>query len=76
MQLEEQRRAIEYQKKKMETVSARQRLKLGKAAFLNIVKKVISAYGFIFFSSSSSCQVPSSFLMKRYRLSIGSASAF
>ncbi|XP_039856047.1 calmodulin-regulated spectrin-associated protein 1a isoform X5 [Simochromis diagramma] len=39
MQLEEQRRAIEYQKKKMETVSARQRLKLGKAAFLNIVKK-------------------------------------
>ncbi|XP_070780336.1 calmodulin-regulated spectrin-associated protein 1a [Enoplosus armatus] len=39
MQLEEQRRAIEYQKKKMETISARQRLKLGKAAFLNIVKK-------------------------------------
>uniref|UniRef100_A0A3B3BT71 Calmodulin regulated spectrin associated protein 1 n=1 Tax=Oryzias melastigma TaxID=30732 RepID=A0A3B3BT71_ORYME len=39
MQLEEQRRAIEYQKKKMETFSARQRLKLGKAAFLNIVKK-------------------------------------
>ncbi|XP_034402638.1 calmodulin-regulated spectrin-associated protein 1-B-like [Cyclopterus lumpus] len=39
MQLEEQRRAIEYQKKKMETLSARQRLKLGKAAFLNIVKK-------------------------------------
>lgn len=39
MQLEEQRRAIEFQKKKMETVSARQRLKLGKAAFLNIVKK-------------------------------------
>ncbi|XP_029371273.1 calmodulin-regulated spectrin-associated protein 1a isoform X2 [Echeneis naucrates] len=39
MQLEEQRRAIEYQKKKVETLSARQRLKLGKAAFLNIVKK-------------------------------------
>ncbi|XP_058473097.1 calmodulin-regulated spectrin-associated protein 1a isoform X1 [Solea solea] len=39
MQLEEQRRAIEYQKKKMETLSAHQRLKLGKAAFLNIVKK-------------------------------------
>ncbi|XP_053704528.1 calmodulin-regulated spectrin-associated protein 1-B-like isoform X1 [Synchiropus splendidus] len=39
MQLEEQRRAIEFQKKKMETLSARQRLKLGKAAFLNIVKK-------------------------------------
>uniref|UniRef100_A0A671WHU2 Calmodulin regulated spectrin-associated protein 1a n=1 Tax=Sparus aurata TaxID=8175 RepID=A0A671WHU2_SPAAU len=39
MQLEERRRAIEYQKKKMETLSARQRLKLGKAAFLNIVKK-------------------------------------
>nr|XP_020476829.1 calmodulin-regulated spectrin-associated protein 1-B-like isoform X3 [Monopterus albus] len=39
MQLEEQRRAIEYQKKKTETQSARQRLKLGKAAFLNIVKK-------------------------------------
>ncbi|KAM9307092.1 calmodulin-regulated spectrin-associated protein 1a [Pholidichthys leucotaenia] len=39
MQLEEQRRAIEYQKKKMETLSAKQRLKLGKAAFLNIVKK-------------------------------------
>uniref|UniRef100_A0A672HSM5 Calmodulin regulated spectrin-associated protein 1a n=1 Tax=Salarias fasciatus TaxID=181472 RepID=A0A672HSM5_SALFA len=39
MRLEEQRRAIEYQKKKMETLSARQRLKLGKAAFLNIVKK-------------------------------------
>ncbi|XP_041826495.1 calmodulin-regulated spectrin-associated protein 1-B-like isoform X2 [Melanotaenia boesemani] len=39
MKLEEQRRAIEYQKKKMETLSARQRLKLGKAAFFNIVKK-------------------------------------
>lgn len=39
MQLEEQRRAIEHQKKKIETLSARQRLKLGKAAFLNIVKK-------------------------------------
>ncbi|XP_075869978.1 calmodulin-regulated spectrin-associated protein 1a [Nelusetta ayraudi] len=39
MQLEEQRRAIEHQKKKVETLSARQRLKLGKAAFLNIVKK-------------------------------------
>ncbi|KAM8828823.1 calmodulin-regulated spectrin-associated protein 1-B-like isoform 2-T4 [Spinachia spinachia] len=39
MRLEEQRRAIEYQKKKMEALSARQRLKLGKAAFLNIVKK-------------------------------------
>ncbi|XP_037835310.1 calmodulin-regulated spectrin-associated protein 1a isoform X3 [Kryptolebias marmoratus] len=39
MQLEEQRCAIEYQKKKMEALSARQRLKLGKAAFLNIVKK-------------------------------------
>ncbi|XP_034047794.1 calmodulin-regulated spectrin-associated protein 1a isoform X2 [Thalassophryne amazonica] len=39
MQLEEQRRAIEYQKKKMEALSARQRLKLGKAAFFNIVKK-------------------------------------
>ncbi|XP_029920852.1 calmodulin-regulated spectrin-associated protein 1a isoform X3 [Myripristis murdjan] len=39
MKLEEQRRAIEHQKKKMETLSARQRLKLGKAAFLNIVKK-------------------------------------
>lgn len=38
MQLEEQRRAIEYQKKKLEALSARQRLKLGKAAFLNIVK--------------------------------------
>ncbi|XP_077478915.1 calmodulin-regulated spectrin-associated protein 1-like isoform X1 [Stigmatopora argus] len=39
MQLEEQRRAIEHQKMKMETLSARQRLKLGKAAFWNIVKK-------------------------------------
>uniref|UniRef100_A0A8K9WPM8 Calmodulin regulated spectrin-associated protein 1a n=1 Tax=Oncorhynchus mykiss TaxID=8022 RepID=A0A8K9WPM8_ONCMY len=39
MQLEEQRRAIEHQKKKMETISACQRLKLGKAAFLDIVKK-------------------------------------
>nr|XP_046225646.1 LOW QUALITY PROTEIN: calmodulin-regulated spectrin-associated protein 1-B-like [Oncorhynchus gorbuscha] len=39
MQLEEQRRSIEHQKKKMETISACQRLKLGKAAFLNIVKK-------------------------------------
>ncbi|XP_014899082.1 calmodulin-regulated spectrin-associated protein 1a isoform X2 [Poecilia latipinna] len=38
MQLEEQRRAIEYQKKKMEALNAKQRLKLGKAAFLNIVK--------------------------------------
>ncbi|XP_076853862.1 calmodulin-regulated spectrin-associated protein 1-B isoform X3 [Brachyhypopomus gauderio] len=39
MQLEEKRRAIETQKKKMEVLSARQRLKLGKAAFLHIVKK-------------------------------------
>ncbi|XP_055010146.1 calmodulin-regulated spectrin-associated protein 1a [Boleophthalmus pectinirostris] len=39
MQLEERRHAIECQKKKMETLSAQQRLKLGKAAFLNIVKK-------------------------------------
>ncbi|XP_063000836.1 calmodulin-regulated spectrin-associated protein 1 isoform X2 [Elgaria multicarinata webbii] len=39
MQLEEKRRAIEAQKKKMETLSARQRLKLGKAAFLHVVKK-------------------------------------
>ncbi|XP_035385819.1 calmodulin-regulated spectrin-associated protein 1-B isoform X9 [Electrophorus electricus] len=39
MQLEEKRRAIETQKKKMEVLCARQRLKLGKAAFLHIVKK-------------------------------------
>lgn len=39
MQLEEKRRAIEAQKKKMESLSARQRLKLGKAAFLRVVKK-------------------------------------
>lgn len=39
MQLEEKRRAIESQKKKMEVLTARRRLKLGKAAFLNIVKK-------------------------------------
>ncbi|MBN3322401.1 CAMP1 protein, partial [Atractosteus spatula] len=39
MQLEEKRRAIETQKKKMEALSARQRQKLGKAAFLHIVKK-------------------------------------
>lgn len=39
MQLEEKRRAIETQKRKMEVLSARQRLKLGKVAFLHIVKK-------------------------------------
>lgn len=39
MQLEEKRRAIETQKKKMETLSARQRMQLGKAAFLHVVKK-------------------------------------
>ncbi|XP_062937615.1 calmodulin-regulated spectrin-associated protein 1 isoform X2 [Cynocephalus volans] len=39
MQLEEKRRAIEAQKKKMEALSARQRLTLGKAAFLHVVKK-------------------------------------
>ncbi|XP_075041884.1 calmodulin-regulated spectrin-associated protein 1 isoform X2 [Mixophyes fleayi] len=39
MQLEEKRRAIEAQKKKMESLSARQRLKLGKEAFLHVVKK-------------------------------------
>ncbi|XP_064146761.1 calmodulin-regulated spectrin-associated protein 1 isoform X2 [Loxodonta africana] len=39
MQLEEKRRAIEAQKEKMEALSARQRLKLGKAAFLHVVKK-------------------------------------
>ncbi|XP_006863749.1 PREDICTED: calmodulin-regulated spectrin-associated protein 1 [Chrysochloris asiatica] len=39
MQLEEKRRAIETQKKRMEVLSARQRLELGKAAFLHVVKK-------------------------------------
>ncbi|XP_056587472.1 calmodulin-regulated spectrin-associated protein 1a isoform X3 [Triplophysa dalaica] len=39
MQLEEKRRAIEKQKKKMEIMSARQRMRLGKAAFLHVVKK-------------------------------------
>ncbi|XP_055255497.1 calmodulin-regulated spectrin-associated protein 1 isoform X2 [Moschus berezovskii] len=39
MQLEEKRRAIEGQKKKVEALSARQRLQLGKAAFLHVVKK-------------------------------------
>lgn len=39
MQLEEKRRAIETQKRKMEVLSARQRLKLGKVAFLHLVKK-------------------------------------
>ncbi|NP_001159727.1 calmodulin-regulated spectrin-associated protein 1a [Danio rerio] len=39
MQLEEKRRAIELQKKRMENLSARQRLQLGKAAFLHVVKK-------------------------------------
>ncbi|XP_028852916.1 LOW QUALITY PROTEIN: calmodulin-regulated spectrin-associated protein 1-B-like [Denticeps clupeoides] len=39
MQLEEKRRAIEMQKRKMEVLSARQRQKLGKVAFLHIVKK-------------------------------------
>uniref|UniRef100_A0A3P8VE39 Uncharacterized protein n=1 Tax=Cynoglossus semilaevis TaxID=244447 RepID=A0A3P8VE39_CYNSE len=39
MQLEEKRRAIEHQKRKMEVLSARQRQKLGKAAFLHIIKK-------------------------------------
>ncbi|TSM85956.1 Calmodulin-regulated spectrin-associated protein 1-B [Bagarius yarrelli] len=38
MQLKEKRRAIETQKKKMEVLCARQRLKLGKAAFLHVVK--------------------------------------
>ncbi|XP_072285254.1 calmodulin-regulated spectrin-associated protein 1-like isoform X1 [Pyxicephalus adspersus] len=39
MQLEEKRQTIEAQKKKMELLSARQRLKLGKAAFLHVVKR-------------------------------------
>ncbi|XP_067279283.1 calmodulin-regulated spectrin-associated protein 1a isoform X1 [Pseudorasbora parva] len=39
MQLEEKRRAIEMQKRKMENLSARQRQQLGKAAFLHVVKK-------------------------------------
>lgn len=39
MQLEDKRRAIEAQKRKMEVLAARQRLQLGKAAFLNVVKK-------------------------------------
>ncbi|XP_059957497.1 calmodulin-regulated spectrin-associated protein 1 isoform X8 [Mesoplodon densirostris] len=39
MQLEEKRRAIEAQKKKVEALSARQRLKLGKAAFLHVVRR-------------------------------------
>lgn len=39
MQLEEKRRAIEAQKKRVEASSARQRLRLGKAAFLHVVRK-------------------------------------
>lgn len=39
LQLEDKRRAIETQKKKMEVLAARQRIQLGKAAFLNVVKK-------------------------------------
>ncbi|XP_039075565.1 calmodulin-regulated spectrin-associated protein 1 isoform X2 [Hyaena hyaena] len=39
MQLEEKRRAIEAQKQQAEALSARQRLRLGKAAFLHVVKK-------------------------------------
>ncbi|TSK72021.1 Calmodulin-regulated spectrin-associated protein 1-B [Bagarius yarrelli] len=39
LQLEDKRRAIEAQKKKMEVLAARQRLHLGKAAFLNVVRK-------------------------------------
>jgi calmodulin-regulated spectrin-associated protein len=39
MQREEKHRAIEAQKKKMEALSAWQRLKLGKAAFLHVIKK-------------------------------------
>ncbi|KAM4634070.1 calmodulin-regulated spectrin-associated protein 1a [Polymixia lowei] len=39
MKLQEQQRAIEHQRKNIETLSARQRMKLGKSAFLNIVKK-------------------------------------
>lgn len=39
LQLEDKRRAIEAQKKKMEVLAARQRLQLGKVAFLNVVKK-------------------------------------
>ncbi|CAL8278557.1 unnamed protein product [Merluccius merluccius] len=38
MQLVEQQRAIEGQKKKMETAFTLQRLELGKAAFLNVIK--------------------------------------
>lgn len=39
LQLEEKRRAIEAQKKKVAVLTARQRIRLGKAAFLNVVKK-------------------------------------
>uniref|UniRef100_A0A8C6IKK3 Uncharacterized protein n=1 Tax=Mus spicilegus TaxID=10103 RepID=A0A8C6IKK3_MUSSI len=39
MQREEKHRAIEAQKKKMEALSAWQHLKLGKAAFLHVIKK-------------------------------------
>ncbi|KAG7272784.1 hypothetical protein CRUP_017838 [Coryphaenoides rupestris] len=39
MQLVEQQRAIEGQKKKMETAFTQQRLELGKAAFFNVIKK-------------------------------------
>ncbi|KAG8518668.1 Calmodulin-regulated spectrin-associated protein 1 [Galemys pyrenaicus] len=39
MQLEEKRRAIEARKEKTEALSARQRLQLGKAAFLHVVKE-------------------------------------
>ncbi|XP_023982051.1 calmodulin-regulated spectrin-associated protein 1 isoform X6 [Physeter macrocephalus] len=39
MQLEEKRRAIEAQKSKVEALAARRRLRLGKAAFLRVVRR-------------------------------------
>uniref|UniRef100_A0A8C0XE26 Uncharacterized protein n=1 Tax=Castor canadensis TaxID=51338 RepID=A0A8C0XE26_CASCN len=39
MKLEEKRRAIEAQKKKMEAAFTKQRQKMGRTAFLTVVKK-------------------------------------
>lgn len=46
LKLEEKRRHIENEKRKMEVVMSKQRQKVGKAAFLQAVTKVKRTHGF------------------------------
>nr|BAE88500.1 unnamed protein product [Macaca fascicularis] len=54
MKLEEKRRAIEAQKKKMEAAFTKQRQKMGRTAFLPVVKR--KGMGFLLSRGSGGCR--------------------